>query len=88
MTSRYLTLSEATELLETGFLTTPEIDGSVVSEVVAGVNCHEATRVIESYLSLMAGQIDPDSFTVKADTLDDAPDLDAVIITIKTREWE
>lgn len=88
MTPRYLTLSEAVELLETGFLTTPEIDGDTVSEVVAGINVHEATRVVESYLSLMTGQIDPDSVTVEPDTLDDAPDMDAAIITIKTREWE
>ena len=88
MTARFLTMSEAVELLETGFLTTPEVDGATVSEVVAGVSVREATRVVESYLSLMAGQIDHDSFTVEADTLDDAPDLDAVIITINTREWE
>jgi hypothetical protein len=81
-------MSEAVELLETGFMVTPEVDGDVVSEVVAGITEREATRVVESYMALMTGNIDPDSIEVKADTLDDAPFLDAVIITIKTREWE
>ena len=54
------------------------------------IACTGQTETLDttSLASLMAGQIDHDSFTVEADTLDDAPDLDAVIITINTREWE
>lgn len=92
MTPRRLTMAEAEELLDMAFdlLADPiatDTDG-VLDEVIAGVSADDARLLVYGMLDLMTGSIDPASIEISPDRLDDAPDMDACRIIIKTREWQ
>lgn len=82
---RPLTTSEALEFLETTFNVGPEaICTGLIEATVAGTDVESATRDLESYLSIIASEIDPDTIRIRSDVVEGA-DMDAVSIHIKTR---
>ena len=82
--TRCFTPSEALEFLETTFNTGPDsICTGMVDATIAGVDVAQASADLESYLSIIAALIDPDSITIMRDVIDGS-DMDAVRIIIKT----
>ena len=82
---RFFTPSEALEFLETTFNTGPDsMCTGLIEATIAGVDVDRARTDLESYLSIIAAPIDPDSITIRRDVIEGS-DMDAVAITIKTR---
>lgn len=83
-----MTITEALELIEVVFETEPDLvsvggSGGLVEVTLFGTTVDAAMADIEGYLSFTR-TIDGDSFTVTRDTIEEAPDVDAVRITIRT----
>lgn len=82
--SRRMTTSEALEFIETAFNVGPDgIETGMIDATVADMDVERAQMDLESYLGIIAADIDPDSIQIVADRMDDS-NMPVVRIIIKT----
>jgi len=86
---RKMTLSEAVQLVETVFEASPDLEvirndmSGLVEITVIDIGVDQARADIGSYLAMTA-EVDPDSITVTEDQIEEAPEVTATLVSIKT----
>lgn len=82
--TRRMTQDEALAFIETAFNVGPDgIADGLIDATVADMDVERAQTDLESYLSFVPAEIDPDSIEIHSDRMDDS-DMPAVRIIIKT----
>jgi len=82
--SRRLTQSEALDLIDAIWEAEPDMaSGNLVEVFVGDTDLGSANADLESYLSIIAADIDPDTISITPDVVE-GTSLSAVKITIKT----
>jgi len=81
--TRRMTTAEACEFVESYDITPDIVATGLVNAIIADLDAQTARSDIESFISGISEDIDPDSYEIVPDHIDGA-DLDCVSITIRT----